>query len=76
MNTCLACNHEFNNESMADFIMCIYCKQQELQLLGYVYMDSLGIGWTEEDLTNAGGILAIEKLCEDHLQRLSGEGAE
>lgn len=63
MLTCQTCNNEYNIGEMADWTICYNCMRNEKMSMDYIYVDSLGIGWTEHDLRDAGGVREVEKLC-------------
>lgn len=59
---CVRCNNEYPQSQMADWTICFQCKDEELKTMGFVYTDYLGIGWTQEDLDEIGGLEELKKL--------------
>lgn len=62
MNQCQCCGNEYPLNEMADWTICFSCIREEQSRMGYVYTDSLGIGWTYNDLQEIGGIAEVENL--------------
>ena len=57
MDNCHGCGRPYD-DSFADWIICQNCMYQQQIESGrnIVYMDSLGITWTQEELDEAGGL--------------------
>lgn len=64
---CHVCGQLFYDSQMADWTICFACKKHQMEeLLGEdVYIDSLGITWTKEELENAGGIAEVQQMAHD-----------
>lgn len=60
---CQKCGNHYLQDKMADWTICFSCMNIEKEKMGYAYVDSLGIGWTDEDLMQVGGIDEVEYLC-------------
>jgi len=65
LQQCHNCGGMFPDEAMADWTICFHCKQQQMdEYLGEpVFIDSLGICWTEEELKEAGGRDEVMRMC-------------
>ncbi len=61
MENCYGCGRPYD-DSFADWTICRDCMRQEQQERGVVYMDSLGICWTQEELDDAGGMQEVVRL--------------
>ena len=61
MENCYGCGRPYD-DSFADWTMCRSCMMSEQEKRGAVYMDSLGICWTEEELKEAGGLQEVIKM--------------
>ena len=61
MENCYVCGCPYD-DSFADWTMCRDCAWKDGQERGVVYLDSLGISWTQEDLDEAGGLQEVIKL--------------
>lgn len=63
MENCYGCGIPYD-DSFADWTMCRGCMWQAQRDSGreVVYMDSLGISWTEEEIKEAGGLSEINRL--------------
>lgn len=61
MENCHSCGRPYE-DSFADWTICRECAMNEARERGAVYMDSLGITWTQEELDNAGGIEEVIRL--------------
>ena len=63
MDDCHGCGRPYD-DSFADWTICRVCKQQQMEEHHQepVYMDSLGICWTQEELDEAGGLQEVIKL--------------
>ncbi len=66
-NTCQKCGNDYPSSFMADWSICNFCKEKELKEMGYEYMDSLGIGWTSEDLQDISKEEIEELIQNSHL---------
>lgn len=64
LQQCHACGGYYPDEYMADWTICRRCLKQKVEedLGEEVYMDALGIVWTQEDIKEAGGIVEINKM--------------
>ena len=51
----------------AGWNICSRCKKKEVQKqVGEdVYIDSMGIAWTQEEIEEAGGVSEIERMCNE-----------
>jgi hypothetical protein len=58
---CQTCGTPYN-DSFADWSICRSCMWQQEQSRGVVYIDSLGISWTQEELDGAGGLQEVVRL--------------
>ena len=63
MSTCQCCNNQYPDEFMADWSICFECKKEQGN---YEYIDSMGIGWSSEDLLDIS-IEEIEELIQNNL---------
>jgi len=61
MENCHQCGRPYD-DSFADWTICRDCMLEQQQYRGVVYMDSLGICWTQEELDSAGGLEEVIKL--------------
>lgn len=61
MDGCHNCGRPYD-DSFADWTICRDCMWQMEQARGVVYLDSLGISWTQEELDEAGGLSEVIKL--------------
>ena len=61
MEQCHGCGREYD-DSFADWTICRDCMWKQQEERGVVYMDSLGICWTQEELDEAGGLQEVIKL--------------
>jgi len=61
MDGCHSCGRPYD-DSFADWTICRDCIWQQQQERGVVYMDSLGITWTQEELDDAGGLQEVIRL--------------
>lgn len=61
MSTCQNCSNQYPDEFMANCYICKSCKKEQGN---YEYIDSLGIGWSSEDLLNIT-IEEIEELIQN-----------
>ena len=63
MENCYGCGRPYD-DSFADWTICRDCMWQQQQEAGrpVVYMDSLGISWTQEELDEAGGLQEVIRL--------------
>ena len=63
MESCHGCGRPYD-DSFADWTICRDCKQREMEEYHGepVYMDSLGICWTQKELEEAGGLGEVIKL--------------
>lgn len=61
MESCHGCGRPYD-DSFADWTMCRSCAFEQQQERGVVYMDSLGICWTQEELDEAGGLQEVIRL--------------
>lgn len=63
MQPCTGCGRPYD-DSFADWSICRDCKHQQMEeALGEpVYMDGLGICWTQSDLEEAGGQREVDRL--------------
>ena len=63
MENCNNCGKPYD-DSFADWTICRECKYQLENASGRktVYIDSLGISWTQEELEEAGGLSEVIRL--------------
>ena len=63
MENCYGCGRPYD-DSFADWTICRECSFQQQKESGreVVYMDSLGISWTQEELDEAGGLEEVIRL--------------
>ena len=66
MDSCHGCGRPYD-DSFADWTICRACKQREMEEYhgAPVYMDSLGICWSQEELEEAGGLEEVIKLNQE-----------
>jgi hypothetical protein len=66
MEPCHGCGRPYD-DSFADWTICRPCKQQQMdEYHGEpVYMDGLGITWTQAELEEAGGQREVDQLVEE-----------
>ena len=64
---CHCCGGYFHSDMMADWTICFSCmKQQMEEIKGEpVFMDSLGIAWTQSELDEAGGKEEVMKMSKE-----------
>lgn len=64
MSQCHNCGGEFSDDQMADWTICRSCYQKEMEGIKRepVYVDSLGIAWTQQELDAAGGREEVDRL--------------
>lgn len=64
---CNGCGGFFHNDMMADWTICFGCKQRDMEKIAGepVFMDSLGIDWTQSELDEAGGKQAVIDMAKD-----------
>lgn len=58
---CHGCGRPYD-DSFADWTICRDCMWQHQQERDVVYMDSIGICWTQEELDDAGGLQEVMRL--------------
>jgi hypothetical protein len=58
---------------MADWTICFGCKQREMERITGepIFMDSLGIAWTPEELAEAGGKEEVMKMARESDARIN-----
>lgn len=63
MENCYGCGRPYN-DSFADWTICRDCmwEQQKKSGRDIVYMDSLGITYTQEELEDMGGLTEVIRL--------------
>lgn len=67
MDPCHSCGRQYD-DSFADWTICRDCAMKQLKESEeetgrkIVYMDSLGISWTQEELDEAGGLAEVIRL--------------
>ena len=67
MEGCYGCGRPYD-DSFADWTICRDCMWEQNRMAEettgrkVVYMDSLGISWTQEELDEAGGLKEVIKL--------------
>ncbi len=63
MEGCHGCGRPYD-DSFQDWTICRSCAWEQMQQWEDppVYMDSLGIGWSQKELDEAGGIQEVIKL--------------
>jgi len=61
MDPCHDCGRPYD-DSFADWTICRSCMFKRQEDRGVVYMDSLGICWTQEELDEAGGKQEVIRL--------------
>lgn len=61
---CHRCGGYFHNDMMADWTICFGCKKRETEeeLNEPVFIDNLGITWTQSELEEAGGKEEVIKM--------------
>lgn len=66
MENCRGCNVSYD-DSFADWTICRDCavKQHEQAGRVIVYMDQLGIAWTQEELDEAGGLEEVKSMAKE-----------
>lgn len=64
MSQCHFCGGEFSDDLMADWTICRSCYSEQMRAITGedVYLDSLGIAWTKEELDAAGGKAEVDRL--------------
>jgi hypothetical protein len=64
---CNGCYRKFDESQMADWTICIGCKKKQMEdyLDEEVYIDALGIGWTKDEIEEAGGIVEVRRMVEE-----------
>lgn len=64
MSPCHSCGRPYD-DSFADWTICRSCKQQQMEKYHGepVYMDALGICWTQAELDEAGGQAEVDQLA-------------
>lgn len=67
LQQCEVCGGMFPDAMMPDWTRCGGCKQRmtEEEYGEPVFMDSLGIVWTEKELEEAGGMQEVVKMAHD-----------
>ena len=65
LQQCHNCGGEFPDEAMADWTVCRGCMIRETEEARGepVFMDQLGICWTQDELKEAGGKEEVERLA-------------
>lgn len=66
MNNCHSCGTPYN-DSFADWTICRSCKIEQMEAYHGepIYMDALGICWTEAELVEAGGKEEVDRLVKE-----------
>ena len=66
MEDCHGCGRPYD-DSFADWTICRGCMQREMEQYhgGPVYIDSLGIAWSQEELAEAGGQHEVDRMAYD-----------
>lgn len=64
---CHGCNEVFPDAMMADWSVCRSCMERDMEQYheGPVYIDSLGIVWSQEELKEAGGQQEVDSLARE-----------
>ena len=64
---CHSCGHEYSDEMMADWTICRACMQEQMELINDepVFIDQLGIAWTESELKEAGGMDEVKRMARE-----------
>jgi hypothetical protein len=67
LSQCHNCGGNFPDEYMADCIICRGCMQIEMKnnCGEPVFIDSLGIVWTQSELEEAGGLAEVQKMAHE-----------
>jgi len=68
LQRCNNCGGYFSDEAMADWTICFKCSKESMEVMTgekVVYQDNLGISWTQQEITDAGGINEIKKMAYD-----------
>ncbi|WP_408998472.1 hypothetical protein ACJ77P_12945 [Syntrophus buswellii] len=67
LQQCHCCGGYFPDEAMADWTICFHCKKKQMEEIyeEEVFIDSLGICWTRDDIEQAGGIEEISKMASE-----------
>jgi hypothetical protein len=62
---CHNCGGMFHDDMMADWTICYGCKQRQMEEYHGepVFMDSLGIAWTQAELEEAGGKAEVMRMA-------------
>ena len=70
---CHNCGGFFHQDIMADWTICFGCKQRQMEEYhgGQVFMDSLGIAWSEEELAEAGGKTEVMRMARESDARIN-----
>ncbi len=67
LQQCHGCGGQFPDAQMADWTICFHCKKSQMEEYHDepVFIDSLGICWTQSELEEAGGINEVVKMAYD-----------
>lgn len=67
LQQCHNCGGQFPDAYMADWTICVNCKRSAMEeMYGEpVFIDSLGIAWTQAEIEEAGGIHEVQKMAYD-----------
>lgn len=67
LTQCHNCGGMFPDSMMADWTICFNCMRQRMEeALGEeVFIDQLGIAWTQSDIEEAGGIDEIKNMASE-----------
>ena len=63
MDDCHSCGRTYD-DSFADWTICRDCKQRQMEEYhgGPVYVDDLGIPWSQSELMEAGGREEVDRM--------------
>lgn len=66
MEPCYGCGRPYD-DSFADWTICRECKHHQMEQYHQepVYMDALGICWTQSELEEAGGKYEVDRLVKE-----------
>lgn len=67
MSTCQVCGNEFDYNSSPAHCVCASCYEKEIRKAydEEVFIDPLGIPWTQKEMEKAGGYREIIKMCDE-----------
>ncbi len=64
---CHTCGGYFHDDMMADWTICFTCKKRLMEEAAGepIFMDSLGIAWTQSELDEAGGKNEVIRMAKE-----------